>query len=192
MNKKYFTFVEPYLSYIDGGHLYRKPFSWLYALLAIVNLFVPILIFIQALENSIFRSPAKIIIVFFLVWIMIAITSWISFLLWWDRKSKVLSTSSEGDDFFATPVFSHLIQTIGEWLGTWIGIVGFSIALFTTLFLGGNGYYLSMQLGLSFLQTGSTAIILMPVIGFLIIVITRFLAEQFRALASIANNTKKD
>jgi len=92
----------------------------------------------------------------------------------------------------ATPVFSHLIQTIGEWLGTWIGIVGFSVALLTTLILGDEGYYLSRQLGLGFMKTGVLFIILMPVYGFLIIVATRFLAEQFRALSSIVNNTRKN
>lgn len=192
MDNKFLTFIKPYLSYIDNGHLYRKPFSWLYALLAIINLVLPIYIFIQAVDNHIFDSPGKFIIVFLLVWIIIAFASWVSFQLWWDRKSKVISTSSAGDEFVATPVFSHLIQTIGEWLGTWIGVVGFSVALLTTLILGNEGYYLSRQLGLGFMRTGFIFIILMPIYGFLIIVATRFLAEQFRALSSIANNTRKN
>jgi hypothetical protein len=192
MDNKFFTFIKPYLSYIDNGHLYRKPFSWIYALLAIINLVLPIYIFYQAVDNSIFDTQAKFIIVFLLVWIIIAFASWISFQLWWDRKSKVISTSSEGDEFVATPVFSHLIQTIGEWLGTWIGIVGFSVALLTTIILGDEASYLSYQIGIPFLKTGFLFVILMPIYGFLIIVATRFLAEQFRALSSIANNTRKN
>ena len=192
MENKFFTFIKPYLSFIDNGHLYRKPFCWLYTLLAVINLILPIYIFYQAADNGIFDAPAKFIIEFLLVWIIIAFASWISFQLWWDRKSKVITTSSEGDEFVATPVFSHLIQTIGEWLGTWIGIVGFSVALLTTLILGDEGYYLSRQLGLGFMKTGFLFIILMPIYGFLIIVATRFLAEQFRALSSIANNTRKN
>ncbi len=192
MDNKFLTFIKPYLSYIDNGHLYRKPFSWIYALLAIINLVLPIYIFYQAVDNGIFDTKAKFIIVFLLVWIIIAFASWISFQLWWDRKSKVISTSSEGDEFVATPVFSHLIQTIGEWLGTWIGIVGFSVALLTTIILGDEGSYLSNQIGIPFLETGFLFVILMPIYGFLIIVATRFLAEQFRALSSIANNTRKN
>lgn len=192
MENKFFTFIKPYLSFIDNGHLYRRPFSWLYTLLAVVNLILPIYIFYQAADNRIFDAPAKFIIVFLLVWIIIAFASWISFQLWWDRKSKVISTSSEGDEFVATPVFSHLIQTIGEWLGTWIGIVGFSVALLTTIILGDEADYLSYQIGIPFLKTGFLFIILMPIYGFLIIVATRFLAEQFRALSSIANNTRKN
>ena len=191
MENKFFTFIKPYLSYVDNGHLYRKPFSWLYALLAIINLIVPIFIFYQAVDNNIFDNPAKFVIVFLLVWVIIVFASWISFQLWWDRKSKVITSSSEGDEFVATPVLTHLIQTLGEWLGTWIGIVGFSVALLTTLILGEEGYYFTRALGLGFMETGFMFIILMPVYGFLIIVTTRFLAEQFRALSSIANNTRK-
>lgn len=202
MENKFFTFIKPYLSFIDNGQLYRKPFSWLYTLLAVVNLILPIYIFFQfydffqAADNIIFDAQTnfqtKFKIVFLLVCIIIAFASWISFQLWWDRKSKVLTTSSEGDEFVATPVFSHLIQTIGEWLGTWIGIVGFSIPLLTTIILGDKGNYLFYQIGIPFLETGFLFVILMPIYGFLIIVGTRFLAEQFRALSSIANNTRKN
>jgi len=192
MENKFLTFIRPYLSFIDNGHLYRKPFSWLYTILAIINLILPLYVFYMAVDNQIFDSPAKFIIVFLLVWIIIAFASWVSFQLWWDRKSKIIDTSIEGDEFVATPVFSHLIQTLGEWLGTWIGIVGFGTALLTTIILGDDGYYLSRQIGFSFLKTGWLFIVLMPIYGFLIIVATRFLAEQFRVLASIANNTRKN
>jgi len=192
MEDKFFTFIRPYLSFIDNGHLYRQPFSWLYTLMAILNLIFPLYIFYKAAENDIFSAPEKLIVVFLLVWIIIAFASWISFQLWWDRKSKVIATSSYGDEFVATPVFSHLIQTIGEWLGTWVGIVGFFVALLTTVLLGDEGYYLTRQIGLNFIETGLTFIILMPIYGILIIVSTKFLAEQFRALSSIANNTRKN
>ena len=159
---------------------------------AIINLLLPLYIFYMAVDNNIFDSSAKFIIVFLLVWVIIAFAGWVSFQLWWDRKSKIIDTSVEGDEFVATPVFSHLIQTIGEWLGTWVGIVGFGSALLTTIILGDEGSYFSRQIGVDFLGTGWLFIVLMPIYGFLIIVATRFLAEQFRALASIANNTKEN
>lgn len=187
-----FLSISSYLSFIDRGHLFRKPVSWLYSLIAILNLILPVYIFYKALlDNHIFDSQTKFIIVYLIFWIIIAFAGWVSFQLWWDRKSKVLNTSLEGDDFVATPVLSNLIQTLGEWIGTWVGIVGFSYALLTTLILGDHGNSLSRELGFGFIKTGYMFIILMPIYGFLIIVATRFLAEQFRALTSIANNTKK-
>jgi hypothetical protein len=82
---------------------------------------------------------------------------------------------------------------LGEWIGTWIGLVGFGFALLTTIILGNEGYYFSEIIGIPYLNTNSgwMAILTMPIVGFLIIVFSRFLAEQIRALSAIANNTKK-
>ena len=88
MDNKFLTFIKPYLSYIDNGHIYRKPFSWLYTIFAILNLIFPLYVFYKALDNHVFDTTPKFIIVFLLVWIIIAFASWVSFQLWWDRKSK--------------------------------------------------------------------------------------------------------
>ncbi|MDR0832764.1 MAG: hypothetical protein LBN93_01005 [Candidatus Symbiothrix sp.] len=191
MKSKFFTFITPYLSFIDNGSLYRKPFSWLYEVIAVLNLLLPFYVLYKAIDTGIFDSPAKFIIAFLLIWVVIAFVSWISFQIWWDRKDKVLESSRERSEFVATPVFSHFIQTAGEWIGTWVGVVGFSVALLITIFLGDEAYLLG-GLGIPFLNGGLMAIITMPIFGFLIIVISRFFAEQIRALTSIANNTKRD
>jgi len=191
MENKFLTFIKPYLSYIDNGHFFRKPFSWLYSILAVINLLFPLVVIYKASDNRIFDSQGKFIAVFLLVWIVVAFAGWISFQLWWDRKAKISTSSAAGDEFIATPVFSHFIQTLGEWIGTYIGLVGFCFALFTTLFLGGEGYYMSGSIGIPFMESGWVSVIVMPVTGFLIIVISRFLAEQIKALSSIANNTRK-
>jgi len=195
MENKFLTFISPYLSFIDKGHLFRKPFSWLYVIIAIINLLLPLYILYQAIDNRIFDAEFKITITFLLAWLIIAFAGWVSFQLWWDRKTKITFSSDDNAEFVATPAFSHLIQTLGEWLGTWIGLVGFGFALLTTVILGEQGHYLSYQLGIpmvgEYLGSGWTYVFLMPIYGFLIIVLTRFLSEQIKALSAIANNTKK-
>ena len=198
MENKFFTFISPYLSFIDKGHFFRKPFSWLYVIMAIINLLFPLYILYQAIDNSIFFLEFKI---FLLAWLIIAFAGWVSFQLWWDRKTKITFSSDDNSEFVATLAFSHLIQTLGEWLGTWVGLVGFGFALLTTIILGEEGLYeeglylnLSYQLDLpmgQYLGSGWPAVFLMPIYGFLIIVLTRFLSEQIKALSAIANNTKK-
>jgi hypothetical protein len=185
-----FLSIRPFINYIDNGLLFRNPFSWLYMLFAVINLIVPIYVFYKAADNGIFDAEGKFIIVFLTIWLIILFVSWVSFQLWWDRKTKVKTISVEGDEFVATPILSHLIQTIGEWLGIWISIVGFSVALLTTIILGDESNYFSRQLG--FVETDTIFIIQMPFYGFCIIVLTRFLAESFKALSSIANNTRKN
>lgn len=192
MKNKFFTFITPYLNFIDRGDIFRKPFSWLYALYAIINLLVPFITLFWAIEKNIFEyGDSKILITFFFIWIVIAFASWVSFQLWWDRRIKVTQTTVEGDEFLATPVFSHYVQTLGEWIGTWVAIVGTAISLSFTIIMGDTGSYLMQDLGIPFFEAGIASIILMPIYGFLIIVFGRFLAETFRALSSIANNTKK-
>ena len=191
MDKVFFDFIKPYLTYIDEGKIYREPFNWLYTILAILNLIFPLYVFYLAIDNNIFDVGAKFIIVFLLLWLFIAFAGWVSFQIWWDRKEKVAGISSDKDDFVATPVFSHFIQTSGEWVGTWIAIVGFGTALLTTIFLGDEARFFTQATGLGFMGTGFLSIILMPVYGFLVIIATRFLSEIFRAIAAIANNTKK-
>lgn len=195
MENKFLTFISPYLSYIDKGHLFRKPFSWLYAIFAIINLLLPLNILLdQLIDHRIFDAEFKITITVLLAWAIIAFAGWLSFQLWWDRKTKITFSSDDNAEFVATPAFSHLIQTLGEWLGTWVGIVGFGFALLTTIILGEQGHYLSYQFGIpiigQYLGSGWTYVFLMPIYGFLIIVLTRFLAEQIKALSAIANNTK--
>ena len=48
MKNKFFTFLDPALALIDNGAFFRKPFRWLYTLLAVLNLLVPIAILVAA------------------------------------------------------------------------------------------------------------------------------------------------
>ena len=190
-NNIFFNFIASYLSTIDDGRFFRKPIIWLYSLIAVINIVIPFYILYLAIKNQTFQLPGKFIFVFISVLITIAFACWIGFQIWWDRKDKIDIISSSQDDFIAIPVFSHFVQTLGEWLGTWVAIVGFVFSLLTTIILGGEGAYLSQGLGLWFLNISAISIILMPIYGFLIVISARVFAEALRALVSIANNTKK-
>lgn len=189
----FFNFIRPYLNYIDNGSFFKKPFYWLYIITALIYLLIPIVVLFFATKNNIFDMPFKYALVFILIWVLMCISSWIVFQLWWDRKDKVLSTAQLNDDFVATPVFSHYIQTSGESAGTYLAILGTGSALITTIFLGSEVEGFNGQIiGFDFL-TGSNLLLIFiwPLIGFSTIIFSRFLAEVLRALVSIANNTKQ-
>lgn len=188
---KLLTFISPYLAYIDNGQMFRNPFSWLYIAIAVINLLWPLVILYELIDNQIFEQPFKIAITLLLIWVVIAIAGWISFQLWWDRKTKITFPSTDNAEFAATPALAHLVQTFGEWIGTWIGFVGTFAALFTSIFLAGEGYQMQqIPLVGDYLHGGFAYVVLMPLFGFLIIVLARFFAEQIKALSAIANNTK--
>ncbi len=189
---KFYTTIRPYLQFIDSGMMFRTPFSWMYVFMSIFNLLIPIYMLFEAWQKDIYNVlPFKYTIVFIIILLLISVVSWLGFQIWWNRKYDVVHNYSEGDEFVATPVFAHFVQTLGEWLGTWIGVVGFSVSLVATLLLGTEGKYMLQAVGLDFMETGFLFALLMPVYGFLIIVFSRFLAEQFRAMSTIANNTKR-
>lgn len=100
-----------------------------------------------------------------------------------EPENKLKEAIREENEFVAIPVVSHLTQTMGEWLGLYIGVIGTLCSVIVAIFAAdGIGHMLPIPSGMFFL---------MPIYGFLIVVFARLLAELYRALAVIANNTKK-
>ena len=136
MESKFFTFVRPYLDYIDSGRFFRQPFCWLYSVLAVLNLLFPLIVLAQSCRLGVFHAGGKVVIAFIIAFLVLALGGWISFQIWWNRKNRIMQSSKQGDDFIAIPVFSDFIQTAGEWAGTWIAVVGGLLSLVLSLILG--------------------------------------------------------
>jgi hypothetical protein len=181
----FFTFSRPYLEFIGK----EKLFGLVYVVMAVISLFIPFVILYQVIDSGFFRLGAKFIFAFILTWLVIVFACWIGFQLWWNRRKKV--TDIESSEFIAISYFSDILQTFGEWLGTLIGIIGAGGGLIASIFLGNDLDYLFSAIGMSFMRFGVAVIIIEPIIGFFIILISRFLAEQLRIFAALAINTKE-
>jgi len=180
----FFNFAKPYFDYVGKGRIY----TLVYVVMAFLNLLIPLVVIFVVIQSGYLRNArASVVIAFIVLWLIIAFASWIGFQLWWYRKSSVRIFESK--DFIATPVVSDIFQTFGEWLGTFIGIVGAGAGIITVFFLGGPKENLFR--GLGFLRFGPILIVGGPVAGFLILLMFRFIAEQIRIFAAIANNTKQ-
>lgn len=188
LQSKFLSFFNPYLSYIDSGKLFRAPFSWVCTLLAIANAAIPFYILYEALDSGLFDfAPAKAILAFVLLFFVLLFGAWFSVQYWLDRSVKMSELTSNDAEFVATPVFSNLLQSFGEWAGTYMAIVGFFSTLIILIFAYGE-----LSSGLpNFMGYGVASLVVVPLYGFLIIVVSRVLAEVLRALTSIANNTAK-
>lgn len=189
----FFQFSKPLFDSIDNGKLFKHPFRWLYIIFSVGCLLFPIYFLIKFIENKIFDFIGIAAIV---AWLFIALSGWIGFQLWWNRKAKINRYVEKGDDFLAIPTFSHFIQTLGEFYGMLIAVLGFGFSLSGLLLSTGRGddryYDASDIIGLPFIGSeGIWGLILSPVLGFFVLVLFRLWAEFIRALASIANNTKK-
>ena len=94
-------------------------------------------------------------------------------------------------EFSATLIFSEILQTIGEWIGTLIGIIGAGAGLIAFIFLGNDINEIFRMIGMRSLAIGPAIIIVGPIAGFSIIIFSRFIAEQFRLFASLVNHTRE-
>ncbi|MDR2450123.1 MAG: hypothetical protein LBD52_09230 [Prevotellaceae bacterium] len=189
---KFLTFFDPFFAYIDAGKIFRKPFSWLYGFIAILNALFPFFLlywFIGFFDSL----GGQQIFGMILLWLVFLAAGWFSFQLWWNRMTKVATLTSNNDEFIVTPLYAHLLQTFGEWLGGYVAIVGALSALFLWIFIDPSVisnlfHYVG---GGAVFGFGIAGILIAPIYGFLILISFRFLAEIAKALASIANNTKK-
>ncbi len=184
--KKFFSFSRPYLDFIDKSKIY----SFIYYVMAVINLIIPFVILYQVIDSGVFRYlEAKYIFAFILSWIVVVFACWIGFQLWWNRRKKVVELGTS--EFSATMIFSEILQTFGEWLGTLIGIIGAGAGLLAFIFLGNDVNEIFRMIGMRSLALGPVVIIAGPIIGFSIIILFRFLAEQLRLFASLVNHTRE-
>ena len=192
MNNKLFAFFEPVWRFIDNGSFFREPFRWLYMAIAVLNLLFPLIVIFGAIGSGVFEyMSGGAIFAFVLVFILLIALGIMSIVLWMDRQKKLKVQLREENEFVAIPMVSHFIQTLGEWFGFYIGIFGCLSSLLFMLF--GGDEMLNRVIGANLLPwgTGVVMLIIYPIMGFLIVVSARLLAELYRALASIANNTKR-
>lgn len=192
MNDKLFSFLDPVWRYIDNGSFFREPFRWLYIAIAALNLLFPFVVIFLSIESGIFKyMPGGAIFACVLIFILLLALAAMSFLLWMNRQKKLKDMLHEKNEFVAIPMVSHFIQTLGEWIGFYIGIFGCVASLLFMLFGGGDMMGRVIGDSLLPLGTGIVMVVVYPIMGFLIVVSARLLAELYRALASIANNTKR-
>jgi len=179
-----FGFAKPYLDFIDKGKLYGV----VYIVMAILSLLFPIILLYLVIDSGFLKVGAKHVYLFICVFAVIILACLIGFQMWLERRKKI--TSIAASEFIATPIFSEIFQTLGEWTGTFIGLVG-AVGGIAAIFVGDETALLYAIMRLSYIHSGVRSIIVEPITGFTVIIVSRFLAEQMRVLTSIANSVKK-
>lgn len=195
-NNIFLSFIKPFLNTIDNGSFFRRVFYWIYIVIAGLNIAFPFYLLFKAIDSGLFKAPGKFVLIFLVLWLIIAMLCWFGFQLWWNRKEKVNQSSYAGAEFVATPVYSHLIQTSGEWYGVVVGVLGFLTGLLSLLLDNEYGYYgynvypdTMIPMPRLFI-TDWKMIFWGPLLGFFIVFVFRVFSELIKALAVIANNTR--
>ena len=194
---KFFSFINPFLQYIDNGNFFKNPIIAVYAVFAFLFLLIPFSVLIKSGAFNSDYLTGKDFFALILMWLFIAFNSWVCFQILWNRRKELKNKINESDDYMATPIIAHLIKTLGEVIGTTTVIVGVGMSLILAIFYDGysNSIYSVVReipffnrriFGNQFLN-----ILIFPLYGYIIIIFFKFLSETISVLTSIANNTKK-
>jgi len=160
--------VKPYLGFIDNSVLLKKPISCLFA---IVSLLIPVYVLSQFIQHGIFReNEAKYIIAGILIVAILLFAGIFGFLIWWHRR---ITRDEGGHKWYGN--FRRFIQTIGEWLGTFIAISVFGCVIVLMIFLSDKYYRITEILPLPIYQVDIVVALHGLIAGFLIIIATRIL-----------------
>lgn len=183
--KNFFNLFDPVANYIDSGRVFRQPLQWLYYLIGGLCGILPLYAIYYIIDSRILKyAPGSVIFAVLLIWIILVVTCAVSLLLWFNRAKKLPSLLTDNSKFVAVPAIANLIQTFGEWIGIATALFGFPSCLIAALFASNYGIPYVSELGVA----GAFECV---IVGYIYLIISRYLAELILSIAEIANNSKK-
>lgn len=168
--------VSGWARYIDNGSFFKDPISIIYRLIAFITMIFPLYLLLKAYDSGFLSSHTEgklLALALMLIFLAVPIC-WVSGSIWWYR-SRELSTITKGNSYFVTtPIFAHLLRTCGEAYGMLFCVLGCVVNVFLSIF--------DVDLFLfRFIDYGTKGVIMCPLVGYFIIIITRFLSELIQA-----------
>lgn len=168
--------VSGWARYIDNGSFFKDPISIIYRLIAFITMIFPLYLLLKAYDSGFLSSHTEgklLALALMLIFLAVPIC-WVSGSIWWYR-SRELSTITKGSSYFVTtPIFAHLLRTCGEAYGMLFCVLGCVVNVFLSIF--------DVDLFLfRFIDYGTKGVIMCPLVGYFIIIITRFLSELIQA-----------
>lgn len=185
--------IDKITSIVDGADFYREPVVFLYRVIGVANLlpFFALVYFLFFDEDGFgffWRSMAGNFINKLVFLIIFALATAYSLLFWINRSNSLRAKVQNGSDIIVIPIVADFVQTVAEWYGLLIAIFAPIVLIYFgvigQLFMsGGTGYFY-------FLLGAIGLIIVSEIIAYVIISVGHFLAENMRAIATIANNVR--
>ena len=126
------VYLSKLLSLIDNGKFFIIPMKWIYKILSVLIFIVPIIVLykiIQLFDTGIFEymggwNKFVAVVVCVLFFVSVLALAYVNFRFWQSRCKKIDHVVKVGDQVVAVPLYSNLLQNIGEVWGINIAIVG--------------------------------------------------------------------
>ena len=181
------SLLTPFLNWSDNSRKFLKIFQILYYYVPAVGIPVYGIVAIVRSFNY-FAIFTTIGLTLFII-----LASFFSFNILWSR-AKELIVSSEKNKFFIVPAISHYIKTQGEVIfAIFLSSTIFFLFLQLDQFLGNYPYFFFEEIEATRFLSGAPifGIILLPLYGYFIMLVSKLISELFSAVVEIANNTSK-
>lgn len=187
------NFVSPFLISLDNGLILKRAMEIFYLINAFAFLLVPFYVIYKLIDSNFFKySYGSVVFTAVVLLISLAIICWVCFQIWLNRKNKIYNSTTKDAKFIAIPLIADFLEVLGETFGIFYSLVSFFIALFSLIYKD-NGTDVLYPLFPAIANTLSSVGLIQGIfVGFLIILITRFTAEQIKVFAVIANNIDKN
>ena len=128
--------------------------------------------------------------------LFILLIGFVCALVLWNRSVELKNLNSDDDKFTAIPVVSHFVQTIGEYVATYIATMGFATILIAVAFKTCFGeflldelYFINLKQLSQQYELGIPYLLVPIVAAFFVLWTTKIIAEAIKTFVAIANNT---
>ncbi|MDR2964953.1 MAG: hypothetical protein LBU88_04185 [Treponema sp.] len=170
-------FLGGYLNFVDSTKFFTTPFSWLYVIVALAFLALPVIVLAQGIDVKIFEGDGKIVFGFILLLIASIFGAIIGFVIAWNgRKNENVGKITI--DLIIDSV-ADLLGLIIKSLAHFLGVFGFFAGLFALLF--GDRLLGSLGIGLDAIHI----MIGVPLFGYGLVWFSRLFKFLFAKISRI-------
>jgi hypothetical protein len=123
-----------YLEFVDSSRFFTTPFSWLYLIVALAFLALPIAVLAKGIQFEVFSYEGKIVFLFILLLIASIAAAIVAFVVAWDGKKK-----DNVDKITVELIIDSLADLQGliiKALAHFLAVFGFFAGLFSLIFGG--------------------------------------------------------
>ena len=187
-----YLFFKPWLKKISEGSFFRNVFVWFLRLIACFQVIALLGISYKMWSLLSMGFQGKLFFVILLIQLLVILLTYLVITVLLSRADDIAAIPV-GNDYIVIPIFVIVTKMAGEIFAVFYAVIGIAAA-FAIWIVGGMPMDIpgaSMFSGNSGFAGGLIALITGPVLGFIVLSLSYFIAEQLGVLVDIARNTRK-
>ena len=187
-----YLFFKPWLKKISEGSFFRNVFVWFIRIIACFQVIALLGISYKMWSLLSMGFQAKLFFVILLIQLLVILLTYLVITVFLSRADDIAAIPV-GNDYIVIPIFVIVTKMAGEIFAVFYTVIGIAAA-FAIWIVGGMPMDIpgaSMFSGNSGFAGGLIALITGPVLGFIVLSLSYFIAEQLGVLVDIARNTRK-